>query len=248
MHLRICHLYPNLMNIYGDTGNILCFVKRCQWRGIKVEIEEISLKDKIDPQRYDFYFAGGGQDKQQITVSSDLQGDKKKALKEAAEAGVPMLVVCGSYQLFGHYFKPFQGPKLQGIAIFDVHTVASKKRKIGNIVIQSLIINHQSSIDTLVGFENHSGNTYLGKNCKPLGKVLTGFGNNGEDKTEGAVYKNVFGGYLHGSLLPKNPHFADYLIKLALKRRYGEIKLKPLDDSLEWQAHKFAIKRARQPH
>lgn len=264
MKLRICHLYPRLMNIYGDWGNILCLVQRCRWRGIKVEVEEISLKDKIDPKRYDFYFAGGGQDRQQIVVSQDLQGDKKKALKEAAEREVPMLLICGSYQLFGHYFKPFKGPKLPGIGIFDAYTVASKKRKIGNIVIE--IRNPQSAIrnsDFLVGFENHSGNTYIrnsnsphfakasrGKqipNSKtyPLGKVIVGFGNNGEDGTEGAVYKNVFGCYLHGSLLPKNPHFADFLIKLALERKYGPVNLKPLDDSLEWQAHNFALKRAQ---
>ena len=249
MQLRLCHLYPDLMNIYGDTGNILCIVKRCQWRGIRVAVEKISLKEKIDPKRYDFYFAGGGQDRQQIAVSADLQGDKKKALKEAAETGVPMLTICGSYQLFGHYFKPFKGQRLLGISIFDAYTVASKKRKIGNIVIHLPPSPYHLSPTTLVGFENHSGNTYISKNkTSPLGKVVIGFGNNGEDKTEGAVYKNVFGCYLHGSLLPKNPHFADYLIKLALKRKYGDVQLKPLDDSLEWQAHKFAIKRAQQFH
>ena len=254
MHLRICHLYPDLMNIYGDRGNILCLVKRCQWRGIKTTVEEVSLRDKIDVKKYDFYFAGGGQDRQQIAVSADLQVDKKKALKEATQLGIPMLTICGSYQLFGHYFKPFKGPKLLGIGVFDAYTIASKKRKIGNIVIQLTINNQQLTSNTLVGFENHSGNTYILKvksqkskvKTYPLGKVIIGFGNNGEDRIEGAVYKNVFGCYLHGSLLPKNPHFADYLIKLALKRKYGDVKLKPLDDSLEWQAHKFAVKRARQ--
>jgi CobQ-like glutamine amidotransferase family enzyme len=282
MYLRICHLYPDLMNIYGDRGNIFCLVKRCQWRGIKVAVKEISVGDKINPRRFDFYFAGGGQDRQQIAVSADLQGDKKKVLKEAVEMGVPMLTICGSYQLFGHYFKPFEGPKLPGISIFDAYTVASKKRKIGNIVVQLSANSYQLTANTLVGFENHSGNTYISKvnpfdksstssnpesieglrvdaeqsrsiksqkskvKTYPLGKVLIGFGNNGQDKTEGAVYKNVFGCYLHGPFLPKNPHFADYLISLSLKRRYGEIKLKPLEDNLEWQAHQFAIKRARQ--
>ena len=253
MELRICHLYPNLMNIYGDRGNILCLVKRCQWRGIRVEVEEVSLKDKIDPQKYDFYFAGGGQDRQQITVSRDLQ-DKKEALKEAAGMGIPMLTICGSYQLFGHYFKPFKGQKLLGIDIFNAYTIASKKRKIGNIIVQLPATSYQLPANTLVGFENHSGNTYISKfqipnskfQTRPLGKVSIGFGNNGEDKTEGAVYKNVFGCYLHGSLLPKNPHFADWLIKLTLKRKYPDFKLKPLNDSLERQAHNFAIKRAKQ--
>ena len=246
MFLRICHLYPRLMNIYGDYGNILCLVQRCGWRGIEVEVEELSLGEKINPKRYDFYFAGGGQDRQQIAISRDLQGDKKKALKEAAEAGVPMLVICGSYQLFGYYFKPFSGHKLQGVGIFDAYTIASKQRKIGNIVIHLSSPLSNLSPPILVGFENHSGNTYIIKDkTSPLGKVIVGFGNNGKDRTEGAVYKNVFGCYLHGSLLPKNPHFADYLIKLALERKYGPVQLKPLNDTVEWQAHRFAVQRAK---
>ena len=256
MKINICHLYPNLLNIYGDRGNIICLKNRCQWRGIKVYITPISINDKLIPNKFDLFFGGGGQDRQQLIVAGDLQ-KKNKVLKKEADRGVPMLTICGTYQLFGHYFKTHEGIKIPGISIFDAYTIASSKRKIGNILIklssstinhQPLIINHQ-----LVGFENHSGNTYINAispqntpktSTIPLGKVIKGFGNNGKDKTEGAVYKNVFGCYLHGPLLPKNPHFADMLIKKALEVKYKkEVKLKPLDDSLEWQTHKAIIRR-----
>lgn len=277
MRLRIAHLYPNLLNIYGDRGNIICLKNRCQWRGIKVRVTSISINDKLITNNYDLYFGGGGQDRQQMIVADDLQ-KKKKVLKQEASRGVPMLTICGTYQLFGHYFKTHTGIKIPGISIFDAYTVASHKRKIGNIVIKAnpsisqsaswrISISRQSDkSDCLVGFENHSGNTFIGQNFQqnsqgvlsktplrctsldtstfPLGKIIKGFGNNGQDKTEGAIYKNVFGCYLHGSLLPKNPHFADLLIKKALEVKYKKkITLKPLDDTLEWQAHKAALSR-----
>jgi len=255
MHLRICHLYPDLMNIYGDRGNILSLKNRCLWRGIKVTVQNISLNQKLDPEKFDLFFAGGGQDRQQSLVAKDLQ-KKKKAIKKAVGAGKVFLLICGSYQLFGHYFKTHTGEKIPGIGILDIKTVASKKRKIGNVLVQ--VTSHQLPATSIIGFENHSGNTFLTTSHQPaspaggppatsttfpLGKVIKGFGNNGEDKTEGAVYKNAFGTYLHGSLLPKNPHFADLLIRLALETRYKKkVNLKPLDDSLEWQAHNFAKK------
>ncbi|GAG33599.1 unnamed protein product, partial [marine sediment metagenome] len=216
------------------------------------------------------FFGGGGQDRQQLIVAQDLQ-KKAQVLKQEADSGVPMLTICGTYQLFGHYFKTHEGTKIQGISIFDAYTIASHKRKIGNIIIKlnsSLCSRFHVLNTNLVGFENHSGNTFIENlssssergpaKCGdssdggtteinsatfPLGKVIKGFGNNGKDKTEGAVYKNVFGCYLHGSLLPKNPHFADLLIKKALEVKYKKkIELKPLDDSLEWQTHKTALK------
>lgn len=272
MKLRIAYLYPTLMNIYGDRGNIICLKKRCQWRGINVKVKEISLKNLLKPQDFDLLFGGGGQDRQQKIIAHDLQ-KKKNSLKEAAEMSKPMLLICGSYQLFGYYFKPFQSPPIPGINILDVYTIASKKRKIGNIIIKP--INNQLSTISYqtVGFENHSGNTFLttkaansptpgvkssntpgvflGGNSltRPLGKVIKGFGNNGQDKTEGAVYKNVIGTYLHGPILPKNPHLADWLIKTALEVKYQhKIKLKKLNDSQEWQAHHTAIQRTFQPH
>jgi len=250
MNLRICHLYPNLMNIYGDRGNIIALKKRCLWRGVSASVKNISLNQKLDPKKFDLFFAGGGQDRQQGLVAEDLQ-KKKKAIKKAVGAGKVFLLICGSYQLFGRFFKTHAGEKIPGIGILDITTVASHKRKIGNVAIKLPVAGYQLPVTTLVGFENHSGNTFLAASGKrqaasktlPLGKVIKGFGNNGKDKTEGAIYKNVFGTYLHGSLLPKNPHFADLLIKLALENRYKkEVNLKPLDDSLEWQAHNFAKK------
>ncbi len=234
MELRIAHLYARLLNIYGDRGNILTLQKRAIWRNIAVEIKTIELAEKIDPDWADIYFVGGGQDKQQIMIAQDLQrhaGD----LKQAADNGAVMLSVCGGYQLFGHYYQPHDGPKLPGISLLDAYTVAGDKRMIGNVTIQ---LPDQS---TLVGFENHSGKTFLGKDLQPLGKVIKGNGNNGEDSFEGAHYKNIYGTYLHGSLLPKNPQFTDKLISEALTRRYGAIKLAPLDDNIELAAHKSAL-------
>ncbi len=266
MQINIAHLYPDLMNIYSDMGNIICLKKRCQWRGIKVKVTPISIKQKLDWQKYDLFFGGGGQDRQQLIISKDLQ-KKKKALKEAVEQGIPMLTTCGTYQLFGHYFKTHQGVKIAGISIFDAHTIASYQRKIGNIVIDASSIMCHASCDnkksatchvpraTLVGFENHSGNTFLAKSSKlkaksltfPLGKVIKGFGNNGQDGTEGTIYKNCIGTYLHGPVLPKNPHLADWLITKALEKKYKrKVELKSLDDKLEWQTHQAATKRTYQ--
>lgn len=241
MDINIAHLYPELLNIYGDKGNITAIVKRCQWRDIGVNLHEINPGADIDPDLYDFYFIGGGQDQQQIMVASELQRQAKN-LREAADNNAVFLAICGGYQLLGHYYKPHQGDKIPGISIMDAYTVAGNTRYIGNVTIETNIAALETN--TLVGFENHSGLTYLQGDTKPLGTVVVGNGNNGKDKSEGGICKNIFGTYLHGSLLPKNPHFTDYLITLALKRRHGEsIKLDPLDDSVEQLAHKRAINR-----
>lgn len=264
MKLAICHLYPDLMDTYGDRGNIITIVKRCQWRGINVKVSNVSVGDSLSDfsakgepaSDWDFYFFGGGQDRQQAIVGPDLQ-KKAKDLKKAIGTGAVLLSICGGYQLLQNYFKTLDGTMIKGIGLFDAYTLGSTTRMIQNLLIkinpilQSEIKNIYPTTSyplpathyQLVGFENHSGKTYLGKSVQPLGQVLNGAGNNGEDGTEGAVYKNAFGCYLHGSLLPKNPHFADYLIAKALERRYGKVRLKPLDDSLEWQAHQVAIKR-----
>ncbi|MCX6816521.1 MAG: glutamine amidotransferase [Candidatus Beckwithbacteria bacterium] len=243
MKITIAHLYPKDLNIYGDRGNIFSLVYRLKQRGIKVFIKSIGLNDPLPQGGFDLLFGGGGQDQQQQLIASDLF-KRRVVLLKAAQAGIPMLTICGTYQLFGNYFQPSSGPKIKGIGIFNAYTVASKQRKIGNIIIKANpAVLHPTPY--LVGFENHSGNTFLAAATQPLGKVILGFGNNGQDKTEGAVIHNVFGCYLHGSLLPKNPHFCDYLIKLALEKKYGPIKLEPLDDQLEWQAHAAALKRAR---
>jgi len=240
MKLHIAHLYPELLNIYGDKGNVIAFSKRCKWRGIEISITDINPGDRIDPELYDFYFIGGGQDTQQIAVADELQ-KQKEILHKAANNGAVFLAICGGYQLLGHYYKPHAGDKLQGISILDAYTIAGNTRYIGNVTAR---INIQGlSLQTLVGFENHSGLTYLQGATKPLGIVKVGNGNNGSDRTEGAIYKNVFGTYLHGSLLPKNPHFTDYLITLALERNYGKVQLAGLNDEIELSAHKKVINK-----
>lgn len=238
--LILLHLYPRLMNIYGDQGNIDALKFRCLQRSIKLIIKPLTLNQALSPGQFDLVFAGGGQDRQQYIIYKDLLSHQK-VLKKASQNHIPMLTICGSFQLFAKYFQPFKGPKLQGINIFNAYTKASKIRKINNLLIHTDLVTPK----TIIGFENHSGNTHLGKNQKPLGAVKLGLGNNGQDKTEGAVINNTIGCYLHGSLLPKNPHLADWLIQKALKNKYSQVKLKPLDDQLEWQAHQAAINRTK---
>ncbi|MBI4038225.1 glutamine amidotransferase [Candidatus Daviesbacteria bacterium] len=240
MKLIIGYLYGNLMNIYGDMGNIIALKKRAQWRGIEVKVVNISLGVKLSHPpggiKPDIYFFGGGQDQQQEIVANDLK-TKGKIIKQEVERGVPLLSICGGYQLLGEYYKPHKGPKLPGVGLFPAYTAAGDKRMIGNIVIDS-------QFGKLVGFENHSGKTFLKKGAQSLGKVVRGFGNNGEDQTEGCIYKNAIGCYMHGSLLPKNPQLADWLLQKALEIKYGqEIELQPLDDILELQAHQTAISK-----
>ena len=233
LKLSLAHLYPELLNIYGDFGNVLTIKNRCEWRDIEVEITQINLGDKIDPEKFDFYFIGGGQDNQQIDVSRELQL-QKNALYDAMNFDAVFLGICGGYQLFGNYYQPHNGSRLMGIGLLDSYTVAGNKRFIGNVTAKTEF----TMPKTLVGFENHSGLTYLQGETKPLALVEIGAGNNNEDKTEGARFKNVFGTYLHGPFLPKNPHFADYLIKLALEKRYKDnIELQKLNDDAEFQAH-----------
>lgn len=243
MKLSICHLYADYMNTYGDDGNIICLAKRCAWRGIEVKTEQISIGEQINPDKFDLYFFGGGQDQQQIAVSQDLKKVNGKLLKKAVLRGAVVFAVCGGYQLLGHYYQPADRKQLFGVGLLDVITIAGRRRMIGNIVIElnSQIQVRDLNSSKLIGFENHSGQTFLGRKVKPLGKVVRGFGNNGRDLTEGAFVGNVFGCYLHGSVLPKNPHFADFLIQKALNRRYGIVKLKPIDDTLEWQTHQSLL-------
>lgn len=232
------HLYPKQLNLYGDMGNIITLKRRCEWRGIEFEYNEINLNDKIPV--CDLYFIGGGQDKEQIDVSKAMY-QQKDFLIEQRDNDAVFLGICGGYQLFGHYYQPFDGEKLLGVSLLDAYTVAGKKRFIGNVTAHTDFL----TPETLVGFENHSGLTYLQNDTKPLAVVSTGNGNNGKDKTEGARYKNVFGTYLHGSLLPKNPHLADYLISLALEKRYGEkIQLAKLNDEIEYNAHNSVLDKA----
>ncbi len=243
MKLILCHLYPDLMNIYGDRGNIISLVQRARWRGIDIEVVPAGLGDRLDPDRCDLLFFGGGQDKEQLLVAGDFRSVQAAAVHRFVEEGGVLLSICGGYQLLGKYFRTHTGETLEGIGLFDAWTVAGNKRCIGNVLVQCDL---GSGVRTLVGFENHSGKTFLGSGCQPLGRVLSGFGNNGEDGTEGAIYRNAFGCYLHGSLLPKNPWFTDHLLLAALRRRNGFLEaLAPLDDTLEDQAHEAVVERVR---
>lgn len=229
------------MSTYGDRGNIIVLQKRCEWREISVEVRRLDLGFTInDLKTCDLLFMGGAQDQQQKIVAIDLK-KKSSALKEVIENGIPGLYICGAYQFLGKHYKGADGEVIDGLGILDLYTQhpgENAKRLIGDIVIKL-------DVETLVGFENHGGRTYLGENVRPLGRVMVGFGNNGEDKTEGAVYKNSFGSYLHGPILPKNPHFSDMLIRLALEKKYPQssVNLSPLNDSLEIKAHRAIAKR-----
>ncbi|MSU75872.1 glutamine amidotransferase [Patescibacteria group bacterium] len=240
MHLRIAHLYPKRMSIYGDHGNILTLVRRSRWRHIAASVDEIEVGQKFDSKRYDLIFFGGGQDQEQDTVAADLK-KKAGAIREAVGNGAAVLAVCGGYQLLGNYYQPAEGDRLEGVGIFDAHTEAGPKRLIGNVVVEPDVLDLPKR--PLVGFENHSGLTFLGEDANPLGKLKTGFGNNGRDNTEGTVQGKAIGTYLHGSLLPKNPHLADWLLKQALGRRYKNARLGELEDAFELVANEQAVER-----
>lgn len=236
-------LYPDLMNIYGDRGNIVTLTQRARWRGLDVRVLELGKGAARGIEEVDVFFFGGGQDREQALVYDDLLETKAVHLANAVHAGAAILAVCGGYQLLGHYYETADGEHLPGIGLLDVHTRASKERCIGDVVVEadpSLGL----SPGTLVGFENHSGRTFLGEGLRPLGRVVRGSGNNGADGTEGLAQGNLFGTYLHGSLLPKNPHLADLIVGRALRRR-----LQPLDDALELAAHRRIVDRelARRP-
>jgi CobQ-like glutamine amidotransferase family enzyme len=241
--LRLVHLYPDLMSVYGDRGNVLSLARRAEWRGIDVEVRELSIGDSLDPGEADLIFFGGGQDQEQAVVSPDFLQQKGAAVREAVEEGAALLSVCGGYQLLGQSYTTVDGQELPGAGLFDVRSVPGPKRHIGNVLIETDLDGVRR---TLVGFENHSGRTYLGPRSQPLGRTVVGAGNNGEDQTEGVVYQGAIGCYLHGSLLPKNPWLADRLLTVALRHRTGEsVELAPLDDRLEDEAHQVAVARVR---
>jgi hypothetical protein len=241
MRFNIGWLYPDLMNIYGDRGNILTLLKRAQWRDFDARVVELGRGKPKELDDIDIFFFGGGQDREQALVYEDLLEFKQPPLERAVADGAQILAVCGGYQLLGHYYQTAEGDRFPGIGLIDVRTEAGKKRFIGDVVVDTQIAELEPS--TLVGFENHSGRTYLGPKAKPLGKVRLGQGNNGSDGGEGCLQGGVIGTYLHGSLLPKNPQLADYLIWGALKRR-GVEDLAALDDSAELAAHDRILLRA----
>lgn len=233
--LTIAHLYPEAMNIYGDTGNVIALVRRLEWRGIEAVVDRVPVGRDYDFTAADIVVGGGGEDRSQLEVADDLQS-RAAAIRSAVEAGVVFLVVCGTYQLLGRRFVTHDGHEIPGVGVFDAETRGGPKRMIGNIVLES-------PWGRLVGFENHSGRTFLGEGQEPLGRVIKGYGNHERAGVEGAVTANAFGTYLHGSLLPKNPAFADELIRRALMRRSGEAHLEVLDDRLEQRAAEAAARR-----
>lgn len=240
MEINICHLYPDLLNVYGDFGNILILKYRCEMRNIKVTITNISLNDEFIPEDYDIVFFGGGQDYEQSIVSPDLFAKRDK-LNEYINSGKVFLAICGGYQLLGSFYETPTKEKIEGLKILDLYTLANETRFIGNTEIESEI---DGKTFKFVGFENHSGKTYLGESLTPLGKVIHGFGNNGEDQSEGAIFKNTYCTYFHGSLLSKAPELADKLIKEALSLKNNEnVVLEPLDDTFENQARDYIIKK-----
>jgi len=236
--ITILQLYPRDMNIYGDWGNVLVLKRRLEWRGYEVDLREYNVGD-VFPEDVDIIIGGGGQDSGQAKIGDDLLtiGDR---LKHLAEDGTPMLVICGLYQQFGHFFKTKDGAIIKGIDILDVETYGSDVRMIGNI------LTHSDEFGDIVGYENHSGQTTLGLSATPLAHVVLGAGNNDHDAHEGARYKNVIGSYLHGSLLPKNPAIADFLIDQAVARKFGNrLELIALEYDYTKQAREVAMKRPR---
>lgn len=235
MKLTIGHLYPDLLNLYGDRGNIQCMRKRLEWRGFEVEVREFVLEDTIPFHELDIVLLGGGSDREQMIVCSQLKTIQKD-FQDYVEDGGTVLAVCGGYQLLGHYYDTGQG-RIEGLSLVDLYTEQGSPRLISNVVLDSPELKMP-----VVGFENHGGRTYINEN-RPLGKVLFGYGNNGTDGQEGIRYKNVVGTYLHGPLLPKNPQVCDLLLSQALARRCGDGTLEPLPDVEERQANEYIVKR-----
>lgn len=244
--LRVCALYPDLMNIYADRGNLLLLERRCRWRGVGFTLSSAGLGEPLDPDAADLYYIGGGQDRDQRLCAYDLAEHKRDAVHAAADRGAVVLAVCGGYQLLGRSYQLGE-ETLPGVGLLDLWTVRAEdgagktpQRLIGNVAIE-VTLEPDGPSRVLAGFENHGGRTHLGPSAKPLGRVLKGYGNNGDDGYEGVRRQNVIGTYLHGPLLPKNAWFADWLIATALGL---DAPLEPLDDELEGQAHADALRAA----
>jgi CobQ-like glutamine amidotransferase family enzyme len=237
------HLYPDYLNIYADRGNMAVLERRAAWRGIGFDYRTIGLGEEANPDEYDLYYVGGGQDREQALVAPDL-ATKGESLQEAVDGGAAFLAVCGGYQLLGRFYRDRSGAELPGIGLLPHHTVAGERRMIGDVLLEcELEPGHRRP---LAGFENHAGRTYLDEGAEPLGRVVAGFGNNGEDGVEGSRVGNALGTYLHGPLLPRNPWLADWLIGKALARRLGDAPdLEPLPDDFESSAQRVSAERAR---
>jgi hypothetical protein len=243
--IRVGHLYPDYLNIYADRGNIAVLARRAAWRGLGLEVTPLGMGDAVVPGEHDLYYIGGGQDREQLLVAEDLLR-KAESLKEAFDGGAAALAVCGGYQLLGRGYRGFHGEDMPGIGVLLLETVAGERRMIGDVLIECEL--DPGERRTLAGFENHAGRTRLDPGAEPLGRVLAGFGNDGDSGFEGCRAGRVVGTYLHGPLLPRNPWLADWLLGQALAHQLGtdEVsELEPLPDELEGRAHEVSAARAR---
>jgi hypothetical protein len=236
------HLYPDYLNIYADRGNIAVLARRTAWRGHELEVRSVSVGEPVHAGEYDLLYVGGGQDREQALVSGDLVA-KAEGVREAVAEGAALLAVCGGYQLLGRSYRDLHGVDLPGIGLFPLETVAGETRMIGDVLLECEL--DPGERRTLAGFENHAGRTRLDPGTQPLGRVVAGFGNDGESGWEGCRVGRAVGTYLHGPLLPRNPWFADWLLSQALAHRGGEPpELRPLPDELELEAHAVSARRA----
>jgi lipid II isoglutaminyl synthase (glutamine-hydrolysing) len=236
VRIRIGHLYPDYLNIYADRGNIAVLVSRAGWRGHELKVRPIGVGDEVESDAYDLFYVGGGQDREQALVAPDVAA-KGEALRSAADAGTPVLAVCGGYQLLGRFYRDRHGAELPGAAVFPLETIAGERRMIGDVLLECDL---GDGLRALAGFENHAGRTLLDEGVEPLGRVVAGFGNDGVSGYEGCRVRNALGTYLHGPLLPRNPWLADWL-----ERRGEATRLAPLPDRLEQEAHAVSAERAR---
>jgi lipid II isoglutaminyl synthase (glutamine-hydrolysing) len=243
MKIRVGHLYPSYLNIYADRGNIAVLARRAAWRGHELEVAAIGMNDPVEPGAHDLFYIGGGQDREQALVARDLAD--KQGLVEAVEGGAAVLAVCGGYQLLGRFYRERSGEQLPGIGLLPLHTVAGDRRMIGDVLLECELAPGRRR--TLAGFENHAGRTILDDGAEPLGRVIAGFGNDGESGFEGCRAGRAIGTYLHGPLLPRNPWLADWLLAEALAHQTGSeaVELDPLADALEAEAHAVSASRAR---
>jgi lipid II isoglutaminyl synthase (glutamine-hydrolysing) len=242
VRIRVAHLYPDYLNIYADRGNIAVLSRRAAWRGHELEVAAVSMGDALRPGDHDLLYVGGGQDREQALVAVDLAA-KAEQIRDAVAAGAAVLAVCGGYQLLGSYYRDRHGVELPGVGVLPLHTVASERRMIGDVLLDCSWAGH-----TLAGFENHAGRTILDAGAEPLGRIVAGFGNDGASGFEGCRVGRAVGTYLHGPLLPRNPWFADWLLAQALAHATGDEQpdAQPLTDELEHAAHDVASRRARE--
>ncbi len=243
MRIRVGHLYPDYLNIYADRGNIAVLARRAAWRGHELEVTAVSLGERIEPAAFDLFYIGGGQDREQALIAPDFVA-KGDGLRAALDDGAALLAVCGGYQLLGRFYRDTNGVEQPGLGLFPLETVAGERRMIGDVLVECEL--EPGMPATVAGFENHAGRTRLDEGATPLGRVVFGFGNDGESGYEGCRVGRAIGTYLHGPLLPRNPWLADWVLAQALAHRTGEpLLLEPLADDLEREAHEVAAERAR---